>query len=237
MIEGALSLVSHVTNEAVPCGDCTVSLFGQTLALMPERAAWWRDTNTLLVADLHFGKAAAFRAGGIPVPSGTTHEALDRLQYIARRTRARRIVFLGDLLHAKTGRSIDVLDALSDWRKANSDLELLLVRGNHDRHAGDPPGELGIRCENAPFMIGPFAMSHHPAVHPDGYVIAGHVHPGIRLYGAGRERVRLPCFVFDDSSAILPAFGDFTGLANIEPEPGRAIYAIAGEEVVDISNT
>ena len=52
---------------------------GETLTLFPERAAFWQRENTLLVADVHFGKAAAFRAGGIPVPGGTTAEALGRL--------------------------------------------------------------------------------------------------------------------------------------------------------------
>ncbi len=215
--------------------DAAIELRGQTVVLMPERAAWWKDEETLLVADLHFGKAATFRAGGIPVPSGTTMEILSRLTRVASRTGARRMIFLGDLLHARAGRSDDMISALTAWRKMAPDLELVLVRGNHDRHAGDPPGELGITCADAPFCIGPFVMSHHPMQHADGYVIAGHVHPGVRLHGAGGQRERLPCFVIGDGLAILPAFGGFTGLADVEPGDGSTIYAVAGDEVVKIA--
>lgn len=212
--------------------DVVIELCGQTIALMPERAAWWKNTDTLLVADPHFGKSATFRAGGIPVPSGTTHEALSRLRNITARTRARRIVFLGDMLHAKAGRSDDMLASLVMWREDSRDLDLTLVRGNHDRHAGDPPGELGMTCVDAPFAIGPFAMSHHPAVVEGAYVLAGHVHPGIRLYGAGGQRERLPCFLIGARCAIMPAFGDFTGLSDVDPREGDEVYAVAGREVV-----
>ena len=221
-----------VSDEPV---DAIIELRGETIALMPERAAWWKAADTLLLADLHFGKAATFRAGGIPVPSGTTTEILSRLTRIASRTGARRMIFLGDMLHARAGRSDDLISALVAWRKTTSDLELVLVRGNHDRNAGDPPAELDIICADAPLSIGPFVMSHHPMNHTDGYVIAGHVHPGVRLYGAGRQRERLPCFVIGDGLAILPAFGGFTGLADVEPALGTTTYAVAGDEVVKIA--
>lgn len=222
--------------NATANGDVVIELQGEQLTLMPERALWWMRTSTLLIADLHFGKAATFRASGIPVPSGTTHEALLRLRRIAARSNARRIIFLGDLLHAKAGRSDGMLEALLKWRAEHSELEVLLVRGNHDRSAGDPPVNLDVTCVDAPFLIEPFAMCHHPVKHADGYVIAGHVHPGIRIYGAGGQRERLPCFVVGATCAILPAFGDFTGLAYTEAEEGNEIYAVAEDEVIRISS-
>jgi metallophosphoesterase superfamily enzyme len=38
-----------------------------------------RGKRTLFVADVHFGKAAAFRAGGVPLPRGSTATDLERL--------------------------------------------------------------------------------------------------------------------------------------------------------------
>lgn len=207
---------------------------GERLTLYAERAAFWQGASTLLVADPHWGKAATFRSSGIPVPSGTTRHAIDRLSSLITRTATRRVVFLGDLLHAREGRSSDMFAALSSWRLANPGVEVLLVRGNHDRRAGDPPAELGIACVDAPYQASPFVFAHHPVANPDGYVIAGHIHPGIRLHGAGRQRERLPCFVFGREFGILPAFGDFTGLADIEPGDGDAVYAVAGEGVVRV---
>ena len=37
--------------------------------------------------------------------------------------------------------------------------------------------------------------------------------------------------------AILPAFGSFTGLADVEPAPGTFIYAVAGDHVIPISSS
>lgn len=214
--------------------ETVVEIKGESLTLYAERAALWQGASTLLVADPHWGKAAAFRSGGIPVPSGTTRDAIDRLTSLITRTAARRIVFLGDLLHAREGRSSDMIAALSAWRLDNPGVEVLLVRGNHDRGAGDPPAELRFECVDAPYVALPFVLAHYPVSNPDGYVIAGHLHPGIRLHGAGRQRERLPCFVFGRDFGVLPAFGDFTGLADVDPGEGDEVYAVAGEAVVRV---
>ena len=41
---------------------------GEQLDLLPEKAIWWPRRRTLLVADVHCGKDATFRAMGVPVP-------------------------------------------------------------------------------------------------------------------------------------------------------------------------
>lgn len=215
-------------------GDLTVVIRGETLVLLPERAMHWPARETLFIADPHWGKAATFRAHGIPVPSGTTDEGVARLDRLVRRTSARQVIFLGDLLHAKAGRSTSMFAALGEWRSSNASVDLLLVRGNHDRRAGDPPEDLGIRCTNAPFSMSPFTLDHHPRPSDPGYVLSGHVHPGVRIYGAGRQMERLPCFLVGRDVAVLPAFGDFTGLAIVDPEDGDRVYAIADQTVIPI---
>jgi DNA ligase-associated metallophosphoesterase len=208
---------------------------GETLVLLAERAAFWERAGALLVADPHFGKAAAFRAGGVPVPRGTTTENLRRLDAAIGRTGARRLIFLGDFLHAREGRAPETLRTLNDWRARHAGLDVLLVRGNHDARAGDPPAELAIRCENGPIVEPPFVFAHHPTTSLDGYVLAGHVHPGVWLHGAGRQSERLPCFWFGPRTAILPAFGEFTGLASVDAKAGDRVWVVAGEEVIDVS--
>jgi DNA ligase-associated metallophosphoesterase len=215
-------------------GDLEIVLRGESLTLLPERAMYWRAKETLFIADPHWGKAATFRAHGIPVPSGTTDEGIARLDRVVQRTSTRHVIFLGDLLHAKAGRSTEMFAALGEWRRNNAEVDLLLVRGNHDRRAGDPPQELGIRCTDAPFLMSPFVLDHHPRASDDGYVLAGHVHPGVRVYGAGRQMEKLPCFWFGAAVGILPAFGDFTGLAIVEPEERDSVYAIADQTVIRI---
>lgn len=215
--------------------EAHLNIAGEGLRLLPERALYWERERTLLVADPHWGKAAAFRAAGVPVPGGTTREGLRRLTRALEESRAQRVVFLGDFLHARTGRTEATLEALLVWRQHHPEVDLLLIRGNHDRGAGDPPPELGIRCTDGPVREGRFLLAHHPSTAPELYGLAGHVHPVVRLVGPARERHRLPCFWFGMRGAILPAFGDFTGGAAVSPTPGDRVFVVAGGGVIEIS--
>ena len=122
----------------------TVEIAGEALELCAERAAYWSRRRTLLVADPHFGKAASFRALGVRVPRGTTEGALARLDALVVRLQPARIEFLGDFLHAREGRDDETFRLLAEWRARHGDIAVRLVRGNHDRRAGDPPTEVGI---------------------------------------------------------------------------------------------
>lgn len=218
---------------ASPGATCTVR--GEELVLLSQRAVYWRRAATLLVADPHFGKAATFRSAGVPVPAGTTEGTLARVDAALASTGAARLIFLGDFLHARTGRSAATVRALGAWRERHAPLDVVLVRGNHDRHAGDPPAELRVHCVDAPMVEPPFAFVHHPGEVRGAYALAGHLHPGATLIGRGRQRVRLPCFWLRDRWAVLPAFGEFTGLAHIEPSPGDQLFVIAGDEVREVA--
>jgi uncharacterized protein len=191
-------------------------------------------TRTLIVADVHWGKAAAFRAHGVPVPHGTTRTGLDRLSTLLARTGAEQLLVLGDLIHARAGMQPDVIEALDSWRGARRELAITLVRGNHDYRAGDPPASLGISCVDAPLHVGPFALHHHPTDDPSGYVLAGHVHPVVQVRGRGRQRVTLPCFAFGTTGGLLPAFGEFTGGAIIEQRDYARTFVIADDTVLPL---
>lgn len=214
--------------------EAQLELQGEHLALLPERALWWPRERTLVVADLHLGKAAAFRAAGVPVPEQTTHATLARLSAAIARTGASQVLCIGDLLHARTGRTQAILDAVGAWRAAHPQITIRLVRGNHDERSGDPPAEWEIDCVNEPWRLGPFAWRHRPAVEPGCYAIAGHIHPAALLAGPGRQQLALPCFWFGAEVALLPAFGDFTGTAVIRPQPGDRVYVVAGDEVLRV---
>ncbi|HGM5580667.1 TPA: ligase-associated DNA damage response endonuclease PdeM [Pseudomonas putida] len=204
---------------------------GETLWLLPEKALYWPARRTLLVADLHIGKAASYRALHQPVPRGTTQATLDRLDSLLAQHDCRQLVILGDFLHARTARAPATLARLQAWRERHRAVALTLVRGNHDRHAGDPPPTLGIEVVDEPLLLSPFALQHEPTAHPEHPVIAGHVHPACMLRGRGRQRLRLPCFVMDAQVSLLPAFGEFTGGWTIEPRAGARLF-LAGDDRV-----
>jgi metallophosphoesterase superfamily enzyme len=76
-------------------------------------------------------------------------------------------------------------------------------------------------------------FAHEPAPSPDGYVLAGHIHPGVILHGAGRQREKLRCFYFGREYAILPAFGSLTGMIAVRPRRGDRIFVLADGEVIE----
>lgn len=229
-----------------PAGDgreVTLRWRGATLVLLPERALWWPAEGALLIADPHFGKSATFRAHGIPLPSGVTGDDLARLDDVVRRTGAERLLVLGDFYHARSGRSTRVLEALAAFRGAHPALEVTLVRGNHDRHAGDPEATLDITCVAEPFVLAGFSLRHHPvdvAAVPRAPsaadalpVIAGHLHPVAVLADGTGLRHRAPCFHLAPSQLVLPAFGSFTGGHPIQPHPDDRVFVIGDGSVVE----
>ena len=209
--------------------------FGGTLwRAFPERAALWLAPNWLVVADVHFGKAATFRARGVPVPHGTTLANLARLTGLIAATRPLRLVFLGDLLHAREAHNADSIGLLSRWRKEQEALPMTLVEGNHDRHAGALPADLAIELVTEPWHQDGTALCHHPQRADGAAVVAGHLHPCVRLYGAANDSLRLPCFWQREGLLTLPAFGEFTGGAPIEREAGDRVLAIADDRLIEI---
>ena len=215
---GAISAV-----DALP-----MVIAGERVELLADRALHWPRERTLFVADVHLGKAATFRAHGVPMPRGVTATDLGRLSRLIERTGAARVVVLGDLIHARAGRVPELDAAVVAWRERHRDVHVVLVRGNHDAHAGDPPPGWVIECVADPCGFAPFLACHAPVAPASGYALCGHLHPGVRLNGRGEETARLPCFVVSRRYAILPAFGRFTGLALVAPAAGTRLVAIAG---------
>ena len=212
-----------------------MTIAGEELVLSPSRAIFWPRREILLVADPHFGKAASFRALGVRAPSGTTAHSLDRIDRLIVEHRPTRIVFLGDFLHAREGRTLAAFAALAAWRATHDGMDVQLIRGNHDRRAGDPPPEVRIDCVDGPVIDGPFALTHHPVAVAGRFVLAGHIHPCVTLTGAGRQRERLPCFWFAAEVGVLPAFGEFTGCAPIDARPGDSVWAVTEDRVIRIA--
>lgn len=208
---------------------------GETLLLLPERVAYWPSRSTLFVADFHLGKAASFRSAGIPLPSGTTSENVGRLDRAIEKTSAATVVFLGDFLHSAEGRAPRTFERFAAWRESRRSVELTIVRGNHDRKAGDPPAEWGARCIDAGEALGPFVLNHEPGPSRGGYALAGHLHPAVRLSARGEKPVRLPCFWFGARYGVLPAFGAFTGNAEVLPRRGDQVFVIAEQEVLKVA--
>ena len=205
---------------------CNVQLAGAELWLLAEKAVYWPEHKALLIADAHFGKAAAYRKLGQPVPHGTTASNLQVIDRILEKYPTEHLIFLGDFLHAPGSHSAGTLDALAAWRTDVADLRITLIRGNHDKRAGDPPAELRFEVVTEPLEMGPFALQHEPDPHPELHVLAGHIHPVYRLHGRGRQSLRLPCYLLRGKVSLLPAFGAFTGGYNMDSATDQRVYVV-----------
>ena len=206
-----------------------IKLLDHDLELLPDGAALWLETKTLLVADLHLGKAQTFQTFGLPVPSGAEIRDLERLADVVKKTAAKRVIILGDLLHSRVGLR-DALVATIASSLQSLGAEVSLVSGNHDAalervaRLADLPihdslEELGVRLIHKPLERGPF--------------IAGHVHPSATLRLEG-DMIKLPCFVLEGGGLTLPAFSSFAAGANVPRRAGRQRFVIADSEVVAI---
>jgi DNA ligase-associated metallophosphoesterase len=216
--------------------DISLTLAGEQVYLLSERALYWPGASTLVVADLHWGKPALSATAGAPRPLATSSDDLARLDSALQRTSARRMVVLGDLFHAKAGRvASHTLAELRRWRSLAGNFEILLVRSNHDRHSGDPPRDLQINSVDPPAFVPPFIFRHEPAESDGGYGLAGHIHPGLILVGRGLQRETLPCFLVGKQRAIIPAFGSFTAFGTIDPIPDDRIFVVADDEVREVA--
>jgi DNA ligase-associated metallophosphoesterase len=204
---------------------------GERLLLHPHRALFWSRMRWLVLSDLHLGKAAHLRKGGLPLPEAHDERTLQRLDELVATFRPQRVVVLGDLFHSSMNGS---WERFSQWT-STLPCPIHLVPGNHDMLAFRRYAEAGIALCDDRVEEGPFSFTHDGTAEGGGYVIGGHLHPGMVLRGRGHQRLRFPCFWFGASNGLLPAFGMGTGLYIIDPKPGERVYACTERSVLDVS--
>ncbi|MEX1827646.1 ligase-associated DNA damage response endonuclease PdeM [Luteibacter sp. CQ10] len=210
-----------------------IDVAGERLELHAERAIFWPAKRILFVADVHFGKGAVFRRAGIAVPSGDTDDDLARLDALIASLAPEQLVVLGDLVHGAPGRHSEWVERVRAWRAHHRGVRMRLIAGNHDRHMD--ARWLGFDVCPDRLAEPPFVLSHHPRADERGYVLAGHVHPGVVVRDGWRKH-RLPAFVFDARVGMLPAFGTMTGLHEITSEAGRRIIAVTPAGLLTLSS-
>ena len=203
------------------------------IVLLPGRAAFLPKTSTVVCSDIHLGKAATFRHAGMAIPEGSAQHDLQRLTGIVQTCGARRLLITGDLFHARSGCTQQVLDEFSafcEQVRQSHDTRIVLVLGNHEQSLGKKfrPHEIGInRCEEE-IIEPPFRFIHDHQSHfdaqPDSFTIAGHVHPTVTIKGTSGDRLTCRCIVTTGTTLTLPAFGSFTGGHKISPSDGTRVW-------------
>lgn len=207
----------------------------EDFVLLADRAILWPRRRALLIADPHFGKDALFQQRGVPVPTDVTAHDLTRLAGLVEATDVREVIVLGDFFHGRESNDGEMTRLLKEWRDARPHVGLTILRGNHDRHAGDPCATLDIACLNT-LTIDAVKLQHDPLGDdevPETAILCGHLHPAAVLVDFDGSAVKLPCFVVEDGrQLILPAFGRFTGTATVDRRAGRELMIATHGRVI-----
>ena len=142
-----------------------------------------------MVADLHLGKAEAFQANGVPLPSDADSGTVNPLLELCHRRQPRQVFILGDFIHARVGLTPRLRDSIRALPEL-CDAELRWIGGNHDRHSW-----LEGLPQRSSQALGKLWLSHEPEVPPQSDLlnVCGHLHPMTRLRGRA-DRLAPPLF-------------------------------------------
>ena len=231
----------------------------KTMTLLPEKAIYLEDSEILLVADTHFGKSGTFRQAGVAVPKDSNTDGISRLERLIHRIKPKRCIILGDFFHSRLNQS---WEEVANWTRQQRDPVIELVKGNHDVLGNTDYARAGIIVHEDYLDIEGFRLIHDADTQTAGsqknaditnctrtsdestgitsksddgaiFTISGHLHPGIRMKGYARQSMMLPCFHLNNNGCILPAFGTFTGLAEVRvTSESRTFVPIPQDNIV-----
>jgi len=210
-----------------------IELCGEPLDLHRERAVFWPRRRTLIVADVHLGKDAAFRRAGLAIPAGSTRHDLGRLDALVAAFAPERLLVLGDLFHAPLFEQEPWFDEVAAFRARHAQLAIDVLRGNHDRRLDRVPAAWRLSWTDSALHEPPFVFTHEPRDDARGYGLAGHLHPVLTLRSS-TDRLRMPVFWLRERHAVLPSFGGFTGGHGITRRPDERVYAATPDGVIEI---
>ena len=209
-----------------------VEIAGEEWILHPLRAAFWVKESLLVISDVHLGKGSHFRKNGIAVPYQILEQNLQNIQALIDHFQPKELLFLGDLFHSNYNHEWEHIPQLI---QSNPKTVFSLLVGNHDILPEQYYEKAGLKIYKEQHILAPFCFSHEPLADHEVelYNIAGHIHPGVQLRGAGRQKMVLPCFHISDKQAIFPAFGLFTGKYKIQAKQEDKVVAVGDGFLVE----
>lgn len=202
------------------------------LELTNQRVIYWEAQESLILSDVHIGKAAHFQKSGIPIPSSVLNRDLDRLAQLIHHFEAKQLIIVGDLFHASYNKDLDVFKT---WLDNFSDLKIKLIKGNHDRLKNSIYESFGIEVYFKSLIIDDLQFVHDISTNDTNYfIISGHTHPGVYLKGKGKQRIKIPCYQVTENQLILPAFSLFTGLNTRDVPKDCKNYGFTDSDIFEI---
>jgi hypothetical protein len=170
-----------------------------------DRAVYLEAADTLVVADLHLGRA---QTAAVDLPLGEGADVRGRLDTLLDAVEPATVVLAGDVLHSFDHVPTGVSKTLRNVRHRVEDAgaTLVVLQGNHDTMLPtllDAPLQSSYRATEGTLV---FHGHHEPTETADRYVV-GHEHPAIEIEGQ-----RYPCVLqcadqYDGATVVVvPAF-------------------------------
>ena len=202
----------------------------EKLSLLPEKAILLPEHHTLLIADLHFGKTSHFRKNGLPIPAKSAVADFEALNQVIRRYNPEKVYFLGDLFHSEENQEWPFLIKLL---ASFTNTHFYLIPGNHDLVSIPNGSSTNFFIAEETVQLGNIFLCHDPAEVPKNQPsICGHIHPGHRLKGKGRQSVMLPAFYIRQELILMPAFGALTGLVTPDLPTSTSVAIVSPSGVL-----
>jgi len=208
--------------------------------------------KTIVIADLHLGIEYEYEEKGIKVPVQTKN-LLERVISILDKTKAERIIILGDLKHIIEKREYIMKERKQIGyflKELNSHAEIWIVKGNHDGSIKSKYAKIyGARG----LMLDDVALAHGHAwpsknIMDASFFIMAHLHPNIRITTKTGFSYMEPCWVrgkfkkefkekYPEGNekmevVIMPAFNPIAGGIAINKE--KLTHGIAS--LIDVEN-
>lgn len=190
-----------------------------------HKALYWENQNALLLADLHLGKDEYFRKAGIPVPEGVENQTIQKLEKLIVKCNPKKIFLLGDLFHHKNENAVHSFNKFCD--KCNR-IDFILILGNHDKWISGKTSFTTLK----ELSISNILLTHELLARENFHNISGHIHPGVKLKGKGKQQIMLACLLHQKKQTILPAFGSFTGNYIVQPQKEDLIFVFDQQEMI-----
>ena len=210
------------------------SILNEHFLISAQRTVFWESEKTLILSDLHLGKSGHFRKSGIAIPQNLYKEDLFRLLNEIHLFSAKKLIIVGDLFHSTMNKEHDLF---LKWRKDIGNVEIHLIKGNHDILKNEWYKNAAIEIHKKQLSIRNFSFTHdinECEAKKEDYCFSGHIHPSVVMRGIAKQTISLPCFYFAKNYAVLPAFGKFTGTFPIKPTAEESVFALVENKVMKL---
>lgn len=172
------------------------------LRITPEKALV--AGKTAVIADLHLGIENAMQNLGIAIPRMQIVDVIGKVNLIVEKYEIEKLIIAGDLKHEFAGNLPYEWDDIRGFLDS-VDLEISVVRGNHDNFLSAILSEYSIELKEYERMGDYYVVHGHTDL---GFerVIMGHEHPAVKFRHGGAI-YSYPCFLIADKTKfVLPAF-------------------------------